>query len=354
LVFEKWPRYDIECDKTDHWYWKSRDTPVDINQIVIAETEDGKIIGASQAIFKRTKIGENIYIVRKGAGIAVHPDYRRMGVYSNIVRFRDERRNETGAVMTYALTDNPIIIRTKKGDSGETPEQEFPPIKHFIKIQQMDKFLSYLESYGKIDKIRSLQVQIGYNVLNIINKIRKALVPELKTDKEAQILEIKKFDNRINDLWYAVKNDYYWITEKKEDYLNWRYCDKRSGNNKVWIAQVNENIEGYIAVKVNKLDPDHPIGYIMELMSERNDGYIISKLIEKAVIYLIEQEVDAIYYCTISGNTYESMIKRHGFVDSMKRKHVFYKFYMDFEDLELLRNAEPERMNYQFGEFDSL
>jgi GNAT superfamily N-acetyltransferase len=354
LVFNDWPRFDINCEKTEHWNWKFLDTPVNIKQIVVAETYAGRIIGASQAIFKRTKIGNNIYIVRKGAGIAVHPEYRRMGVYSNIIKFRDDRCLDTGAVVSYALTDNPIIVQRKEGKKGVDPEEKFPPLKQFIKIINMDKFLKYLEEQDKINGFKSFQIQIGYRILSVINNIRNIIIPKYKSIKNLEIIKVKKFDHKINQLWDDVKDDYYLITEKSEDYLNWRYCDSRGGNNRVWVAKESEGIEGYVAVKVNKLDPEFPIGYIMEISSKRGREHILGTLIEKAINYLTDEEAIAIYYTINSGHTYTSTIKRHGFIDSRRQKRVFYKVYKDFEDLELLKNADSRYVNYQFGEFDSI
>ena len=218
----------------------------------------------------------------------------------------------------------------------------------------MDKFLKYLEKQGKINSFKSFQIKIGYRFLDLINNIGNILTPKYKSNKNLEILNIEKFDPKVNQLWDDIKDDYYLITEKREDYLNWRFCDSRGGNNRVWVAKEGESIEGYIAVKVNKLDPDYPIGYIMEVLSKSGREHVISMLIEKATNYLIDEKVVAIYYTINSGHIYASIINRHGFVDSRREKQVFYKVYRSFEDLELLKNADSKHINYQFGEFDSI
>ncbi|MBD3205917.1 hypothetical protein GF319_06190, partial [Candidatus Bathyarchaeota archaeon] len=47
LVFDSWPRFDLSCSKREHWIWKFVDTPTGLNEVFVAETPDGEIIGAS-------------------------------------------------------------------------------------------------------------------------------------------------------------------------------------------------------------------------------------------------------------------------------------------------------------------
>lgn len=323
--------------------------------IVVAETDDGEIIGGSQAFLKKTKIGDNIYPIRKGAGVAVHPDYRRMGVYSHILDYRDVRCLETGAVMSISLTNTPVILKRKKRGEADHREPLFPHlIRQLIEIIDMDGFLDYLKSRGKITEREAFLVRAGYTLFSTLNKIYNLTKTQYGPVKDFTVKEISGLDHRVNQLWNEIKDGYDWITEKSEDYLNWRYCDSRGGNHKTWIAAEGDKLLGFIAVKVNKIDPDHLIGYIREVLAPKDRIDVPSTLVKKAESYLVEQGVDAIYYTVIKGHPYMSLMKRHGFTDSRRTPQLFYSVYRNSSDIEKFVKTTPERINYQFGEFDSI
>lgn len=126
LVFGDWPRFDLECTKKEHWTWKMKDTPTGINPTVVTETEEEDIIGVSQGLFKWAKIGDGIYLIRKGAELGVHPDYRRRGISSEGRKVRKEITKRSNAVMTYNLTSNEILINRNKRKNVEERSPEFP------------------------------------------------------------------------------------------------------------------------------------------------------------------------------------------------------------------------------------
>jgi hypothetical protein len=218
----------------------------------------------------------------------------------------------------------------------------------------MNGFLDYLKNRGKITEREAFLVRAGYPLLITFNIISNLTNPKDKPVKDLIVKEISRFDHRVNRLWEEVKDGYDWITEKSEEYLNWRYCDSRGGNHKTWIAEDGEKLLGYVIIKVNKIDQNHPIGYIMEVLTPKESVDVLSALIGKAEEYLRDQGVDAIYYTTITGHLYEKVMKRHGFLDSRRKPQLFYSVYRNSSDIQKFVEAIPERINYQFGEFDSI
>jgi hypothetical protein len=45
---------------------------------------------------------------------------------------------------------------------------------------------------------------------------------------------------------------------------------------------------------------------------------------------------------------------RHGFLDSRIRPYIYYRVYRRLDDVEKFENANPDRLHYQFSEFDSI
>jgi hypothetical protein len=47
-------------------------------------------------------------------------------------------------------------------------------------------------------------------------------------------------------------------------------------------------------------------------------------------------------------------MEMYGFIDSRREPYVYYRVHNENENVERFVNAEPHRLNYQFGEFDSI
>jgi hypothetical protein len=354
LVFGEWPKFDLECTVKEHWSWKLIDTPTKLNPIVVAELEDGKIVGVTHGIIKRTKIGEEIVLIRKGTEVAVHPQYRRMGVYKGLVDYREKISTELGAVMSYSLTGNSIVINYKKDGDEEGREPEFPqPIKQLVRINDLNKFIKHLRRRREIPWGRSLLIKLGYSILNLSNKFKQIFINEKTKNQNFTIKKIPSFDDSILQFWNEVKNDYDFIVEKSREYLNWRYCDPRGGNYDVWGAQENSHILGYIVLRVNRMDPYHPVGYIMEVLAFKEREDVVSALVKHADKFF-EGRVNAIYFTIVAGHPYEDILKKYSFIDSRRSLHLFYRVYKNFHGLERFEKISPGRLHYQFEEFDSV
>ncbi|HUV34023.1 MAG TPA: GNAT family N-acetyltransferase [Candidatus Desulfaltia sp.] len=78
-VFRGWPRFDLKCSQVEHWAWKHRDNPVN-RSVVLTSTSGGKVIGVNHSLFYAVRLLGSDVLCVMGSDLAVHPDYRRMGV----------------------------------------------------------------------------------------------------------------------------------------------------------------------------------------------------------------------------------------------------------------------------------
>jgi hypothetical protein len=354
LVFDNWPRFDLQCSKKEHWIWKMVDTPTKIHPVVVAETDEGKIIGVSQGIIKKTKIGDEVVLVRKGAELAVQPEYRRIGVSNSIAEIRTRMTKEMEAALSYNLTASQILISRNKRRSIERRSPEFPqPITQLVKIKDVDKFLHYLGKKKHFDFRHSL-TKYGIIFLKTINNMGQLFSSRVRPKSDFTLNEIIIFHNGINQFWHEIKDDYDFIVEKSMSYLNWRYCDIRGGSYSVWVAEDNGHILGYMVLKINRIDPEHPIGYIIEILALRDREDVVHALVNQAEKYFDEHMVNSIYFTIILDHPYERIMKSHGFIDSRRRPYLYYRIYREIDGIDKFVNGTPDRIHYQFGEFDSI
>ncbi|EMR73716.1 hypothetical protein MCGE09_00487 [Thaumarchaeota archaeon SCGC AB-539-E09] len=111
--FNGWPQFDLDCSPVEHWKWKFLENPLGLHSIVVAEIDD-KIIGLGGEFYQYVKVGDKLLYSCRGGDLAVHPDYRRMGVSNRIRDLRDELRQGKGVQMRFGASGNRIIIQKRK------------------------------------------------------------------------------------------------------------------------------------------------------------------------------------------------------------------------------------------------
>jgi hypothetical protein len=348
LVFGGWPKSDFKGTSVDHWRWKYSGSPLKHSNTVVAESS-GKIVGVNHGILLKIKIGNKTIIGQKGADVAVHPDFRRMGVFNNVLSLKNKLLEEHGYNFLYWLSSNPILInRVKRRIREGRNTSQFPhPIIYLIRIQDIDKHLQYNE-YDKPDVV----LKYGFLGAKILSRLE--LKRRIKKQSEFQVSEIAKFGVEINKFWEQVKTGYEFIVEKTMDYLNWRYCDPRGGFYKVLVAKDKRGIVGYIVYKVSKHLEEYPVGYIMEVLTLPDRVDVVEALIGNVVKRFFSMGVNVVHAQIVKGHPYEAYFKHYDFVDSRVKPFLWYRPVSLDINLKQFVNATPDRLNYQYGESDSI
>jgi hypothetical protein len=342
LVFNPWPRFDLDCTLKEHWTWKMIETPLMVNHVVVAET-NGKIIGIHQGIAKKMKVGDKVILGNKSGEVAVHPEYRRMGVRTSMLQFKKDKE-QFGVTFNISLTSNPILVnqRARRLKRDKRWGLGFPhPVKYLVRIQDFDRFLRRIRR--EYSWQRKLIYKLGFIFLKTLNGIERKLSSGVPGSGDFSIEKITFFDDKIDDFWKKVKDDYDFIVEKSKDYLNWRFCDKRGGTHDIWQA-----------TDVNRLIEENPVGFFMEVLALKNRLDVVDSFLDLAEKYFDRKGVNTVHAVIVSGHPYERLLNLHGFIDSREKAIVTYNVYKKFDAVTQFENSSPERLHYQYGEYDSI
>jgi hypothetical protein len=350
-VFQPWPRFDIGCSLADHWRWKFIDNPANVHAQasdrlphVVAVDKNG-IIGVTHGMLYYNKIGESTCLCHKGVDVAVDDSYRGQRVYTKLTKRKHEVNKELKEGFTYSLTANPILINRKRDEENFL----FPyGIKYLVKVNDVKKhFMSDRNSK------KGIKLKVGLHGAKILNKITNLNPQPPSTNIE--IKEVEKFDDRVNTFYNKVKTNYAFIVEKNAEYLNWRYCDKRGGDFKSWIAEENGEISGFIVLRVNRIDPAYPKGFVMDLLVLDGRLDLVENLVSFASIWFDNSEVNMVHAQLVAGHAYEAVFDKYGFLDSRIKPHLTYRpMNISAKDLEIFRNAPPSALHYPYGEGDAI
>ena len=256
-AFDGWPHFDLQCPPVDHWRWKFIDNPQKLTVATLAKSE-GRIVGCLHGLPQRLKIGDQMFLSCQGVDAATHPDFRGIGVYSKLRKYKLELIRNTAINFYFVVSAHPLLIDKNKREGR--PALPFI-LEHMVRIRDIDLHLK------KVSSERSLVKKYGYHALRTINRIKGSAKIPIKIHDGFKVTEIDRFDHKMDGFWSSVFAHYKLIVQRDRDYLNWRYCDPRGGKYDIRVAEADGRILGYMVLRVNNYIPDYPTGYIVDLMA---------------------------------------------------------------------------------------
>src|SRR4030042_1978794 len=316
LVFGQWPGYDIKCDPIDHWRWKYLENPVNKGLISLCLDND-KIIGCFHSVPMNIKIGDNIYKCTTGTDLAVHPDYRRMGIYGKMKTLLYEVEKKENISFHFGVSGNPILIENSK----RIGQRYFPYETYkYVKIKEMNEHIK------NWDDVSATKI-FGYSTLYTLNIIKRSY-SKIDVNSYYDIINIDHFSESINEFWDKVNKEYDFIVERRKEYLNWRYTSPNCSSYKILVAYDHNNIKGYIVLKIDRSKPIYPVGFIVDLLTESNGLSTAYQLMKEAVDYFDSEKVNMVLWQIINGHPYTQVATQFNLLNS--RSHVFFNYNPDF------------------------
>lgn len=218
---------------------------------------------------------------------------------------------------------------------------------NMVRIRDINKHLKVLPVK------HSLLMSYGYRMAKTVNNVRNAFSAK-KPNRGINILAIERFDDDIEAFWESASRHYDFIVERRREYLNWRFCDKRGGDFTVKLAKEGDEILGYIVLCINRYLDGYPIGYVVDLLTlpERMDA--AEALILDAVDFFDDAGVNIVIYMTARGHPYQEAFRRRGFLDSRVKIHLFYNTFGEVNELAKIGKSLPSRVFFSWGDLDEL
>jgi len=331
--FNGWPKIDINCSPKEYWRWKYLDNPTGIINMHVVLDQD-KMICCDHGQPRRIKIDDKIRTCACRGDLTVDQDYRGKGVwsFSNDYATYTEKRDKFELV--YYLTGNEKIIKRMSKIRPRFPRR----LANWFKLEDFDKHVEHMPIE------REWLVKAGFNVLKALNTKKNS-----ELDCDTEIREITEFGSKFHDFWESIKNEYKFILERTPAYLNWRYTDPRPGKHTIYAAIKDNEIIGYIVLRINNFIKDYPIGYIVDLLTI--DNSVSHALVEQAVEYFEKNQINLVNCLMVNGSKYDRSLRQNGFIDSRLPIHIFYQ-NNTIEDLFL--GVTPRQLHFTWGDHDSL
>ena len=312
MVFKEWNARGETA--LDHWRWKYEDNPWG-GKCAVAVKEN-KIVAASHDLYLYIKVGDKSEKTVYATDVAVHPNHRQKGLHTKMQNYRGATTLNFG--LRYGYTTNKILIKStdRRRKKGINPFYQFPvEVNRYLLIDDVDKHIQK----KKID-YPWIQKQ-GYKIKKWMTS--KQINQDTETSNE--LIEIKSnLDLNEADLfWDNIKTRYNFITEKKREYIEWRYLDPRAGNYQTLSAFRGNEYCGYIVFSIDYETPDYPMGIIIDI-STNGEMEVGKILIQKAITILNESKINAISAYTVNGSHTSQLLESQGFIDRGETMYLTY------------------------------
>jgi GNAT superfamily N-acetyltransferase len=330
--FPKWRQRSL-----DYWRWKYLDSPFGVRVYVAADGD--KIICTFCEILLRLKLGDQIIDSLYGDDTATDQDYRGRGVYTKLYQYFAETRAKEGRTFNYWATENPIIAKSSTRYGGMI----FPfSLCRMIKIKDVDKYL-------KNSDRDTLKNKLGFTLLKGSNSLVNLTSPSSKIQNGLSIDRVYKFDEKIDVLWDRIKTDYNYILEKKQDYLNWRYCTNNSDQYQVRQATHGDEVLGYSALRYSE-DGERSEGSIMDLLALTSRPDVAEALIDDALTQFEFLGTNSVHCQTIHGHVYQRLLAKKGFIDVSRASNNLIYYTNDHPDFNPKTFSEysPQTIYFNF------
>jgi GNAT superfamily N-acetyltransferase len=333
------------------WNWEFVENPFwrgDNLPIWIA-IYDGEVIGQTCAMYCPLKVGHEVYNAAWSVDTIVLPEYRGCGIGSKLQRLSAQNHR---IFMSLRMSSINRSIKTKFGSKPVTE------VTNFIKWIKIDK-----SRYSNAVKKRIINSKLItgiwlfccrtfkldtflVSILNAGISIRILLKGRTPNNSNILIKEIDYFEENINKLWERTKHQYGVIVERKQTYLNWRYCAQPHMNYHKFIAISDNEICGYFVLRNSKA-PEPNIGIIADIYAAPDDLETITAMIEFSVNFF-SNSVEAIKCATTIKNIKAILLS---FAFSKQRNEVLMAF-SDEESVMNKLNANSREWFMTMGDQD--
>jgi GNAT superfamily N-acetyltransferase len=335
IIFPKWRNLD---DPNRNWEWKYLECP-NPPEIFVAEDAE-RIVGVNHRLIMEIKIGESVIRAGYGDDVAVHPDYRQLGVWSDLKKFSQKTdTKDNAAKFGYLATENDVV-KDNMTKMGYTASKH--TLSHLLKIRDQEAFLRQKEKEDVVTRI-------AIAALTGLGEVKQRLANEPKPINDFKIVEIPNFDKKFDQFWYQVQKGYDYCIVKDSRYLNWKHSRPTVKEHVYRVALKGEDILGYSVLDVRE-NMDYREGAVSDLMTlpERLD--VANALIENANEHFTQRGVAAIYLQTTTGHPYERLALQNGFIDasSQNKTYFYYRVIGNSIPVNYLENINPSRIQLSY------
>ncbi len=267
VSFDGWPKVEVAAASLDHLRWKLASPLNAWRQNIVGEAA-GRVIATRLYVLRDGSVCGRPMVCKLGIETCVQPSYRNAGIMSALNDFGGERLGEIDVHLLYS--GHPALLRIRK---------------RFVVLPFRGVSALVCSSNGGRSPAQAPWT----------------------------IEQRGRFDSRVDVLWEEARQAFGLLLDRRQEFLNWRYCDPRGGAFNVVTAEQDGRILGYVVTRVSNGE-----GYVADLLALPGRLDVVDSLLADAIASLRAGGVERVECWTSRGHPYEEVLARRGF-DKKKR-----------------------------------
>lgn len=313
------------------------------NLISVAEKK-GEIIGCNHDIFLKVKICGKTYNTCLTGDLAVHENYRGMGIWPKMIEVSTRLRKENNASFIYYITMNPQVIETNKNKLKDFTLTH--TIDNIVRINDIDLYLKNVNA----DKLL-----LRKTYFSSLKKINRFLSSRTKPNNFI-IKEINNFE-KMGEL-LKIYNDYHsFIVERTKEYLSWKYHQLKNRKYIIKALYSEHELLGFIVLEEKTIN-DYTEGYIVDLLTTPGRPDVAESLIVDACKYFDDLGINSVNVWTILNHPYVKIYSKNGFIDNRIKPFIGFRYLVNDPNLKesfnILETLHPEQLHIQYSDLESI
>lgn len=283
---------------------------------------NSKIVGHNGSMQVAAKILDQKISAEWYIDFVVSPSFRGFKIGNKLIRAAQKETEHLS--ITLEGTEVSRGIRKKAGAVEGPIVKLYYRANRILCLELIKSISSKIENYTGIKKELAETILMYSGLIKVFGFLygkytKKRKNPVSIEKRQNLVLErVELFDNRANDLWSKVREQYSFAVERNSDYLNWKYVDQPYMKHQLFYVISDGSVIGVLVIRTGT-PPEHNIGvisecYISEPVHDDNDvvKQIYLWVVKKAIKYLTELGAAGIY--TASANPeFEKILENEGF-----------------------------------------
>ncbi len=312
------------------WYWKFRDNPIlDRILISVAVTEENRIVGMYPLLIMEYKVQDEYVISVQLVEISIHPDFRGGWAIKQLKAFLQPPTIASGARFGFGF---PTREHAKVGlrYMGYNLLGELP-------ILGVAPGLDIPAGGGLVRRcVRKVKRTVRRG--RYLRRVRDWAGEERKGDRALELIEVDRFDGRVDRLWEEVSSDYAVIAHRSPRYLNWRYVDNPNAEFTILCVKEGEGISGYM-VFTTVIEEGQKNGVIFDYF-HRKSGSGDKLLLRQGIMRLLQAGARTIRCAALPHMPVHEYLVELGFEKWPTSPLVNFEVLDDSIDESVMRNLD--------------
>jgi hypothetical protein len=320
------------------WRWKFLDNPcmtkLSSSALITVTESNGTIVGQYASLPLIFKMRDSAVRVAQPVDSMVHSDYRKgaRGILE-LFALQYDRAREDGIQFGFGFPN----------------ERHHPVGKRLLRYQDLSRLPTL---FKRLNWRLGIKRKLPISSPGLLSTVQKAsgkgyrISLALKEHPEdVQMLQVKAFDERIDDLWTRAKGRYEIMAVRDRRFLNWRYVEKPDDPYNILLAEQAGKALGYIILKITHAS-EACVGVIVDLLSTTRA--IDEALINAALHHFLDEKVDFALGRVLREDALYLTLRQYGFTERKEFPSipVVYMVFSEGVDEHFLKNPYHWHLTY--------